>query len=252
MTSPTTLTRQTSASAGTLSRPQTHRPARSRLLAGLGATAITTGMVAILALHVIAPTSGIDWYRRTISEYAYSSLGWVFDTSVVLISAGSLLVLGGLLASRVVAGRSVSAVGLLAWSVALVVIVIFPKHDWSIGPSTHGAIHRIASIVAFSSVPIAAIVAAVRGVRGARGGGRGRTPAFIALFFGTISGALFAGIIGAVVLPLGQPWYRVFPLGLMERGIAGAGIFALLSLAVLALTFRPGGDVRSGRPSVSR
>jgi Protein of unknown function (DUF998) len=161
-------------------------------------------------------------------------------------------VLAGLLASRVISGRSVTAFALLAWSVALIVIVIFPKHDWSVGPSAHGTIHRIASLVAFASVPIAAIVAGIRGLKGARGGGRGGISAFFALFFGTISGVLFAGIIGAVVLPLDQPWYRVFPLGFMERGIAGAGVFALLALAVLALTFKRGGGVRSAQPSVSR
>ena len=202
----------------------------SRWLGGIGALLVLVGTGAILVLHVVGPTSLISWYRRTISEYAYTSLGWVFDTGVVLISAGSLLVTAGLLTAGVVRWTSPAAVALLAWSVGLVVLVLFPKHDWSVGPSAHGQIHRVASLIAFLSVPVAALIIGIRH--------RVRVAGKAAIVFGTASGALLACIVGAFLIgpATRTAWWQVFPLGLMERGIALFAILAVLALAALTRT----------------
>ena len=205
----------------------------SRLLGGIGALLIIAGAGAILVLHVVGPTSLISWYRRTISEYAYTSSGWVFDAGVVLISAGSTLVVAGLLTAGLVRWTSPAVFALLAWAIGLVVLVLFPKHDWSVGPSAHGQIHRVASLIAFLSVPIAALVIGIRHRR--------RTAAKAAIAFGALSGALLACIIGAFLVgpAVRTAWWQVFPLGLMERGIALFAVLAVLSLAALTRSVVP-------------
>ena len=50
-----------------------------------------------------------------------------------------------------------SLLGVL-WAAALLVIVLFPKHNWAVGPSTNGQIHRVASIVAFLCLPVAVML----------------------------------------------------------------------------------------------
>lgn len=196
-----------------------------------GLVVMAAGTLAILVLHVIPPTSATSPWRRTISEYAYSSLGWVFDTGVLAIAVGSLLVAVSLWTTGRLRPVSVGSLGLLAWTVSLVVLVIFPKHDWSVGPSSHGSIHRAASLVAFVSVPIAAV--AISRYRSGRLGAPART----ALITGLVSAGWLSFLIGAFLFgPVtGTPWYRVFPLGLMERGIAVFAVAAVLALGWLAL-----------------
>lgn len=201
------------------------------LLPLAGMAAVLVGTLAVLVLHVVPPTSSTSPYRRTISEYAYSTLGWVFNAGVLAIAAGSLLIAFSLWASRALRPLSVGSLGVVAWGVSLVVLVIFPKHDWSVGPSGHGSIHRVASLVAFFSVPLAAVAIARHRE------GRLRPPAVLVRIFGVVSGCWLGMLIGGFVLgPItGTPWYRVFPLGLMERGMAFFAIAAVLAAGWLAI-----------------
>lgn len=211
----------------------------SRLVPLLGMLVLAAGTLAVLALHVLPPTAATSPWRRTISEYAYSSLGWVFDLGVLAVAAGSLLIAVSMWSTRTLRPGSLGSVALVAWTVSLVVLVIFPKHDWSVGPSSHGSIHRVASLVAFISVPIAAVVIA------RRRSGRLTAPARTALVTGLVSAGWLAFLVGAFLLgPLtGTPWYRAFPLGLMERGIAVFAVAAVFALGWLAL--------RAARPARS-
>ncbi|WP_157970712.1 DUF998 domain-containing protein [Nakamurella deserti] len=208
---------------------RTPRAAAALPVAGL--VVLLAGSLAVLALHVVPPTSATSPWRRTISEYAYSSLGWVFDLGVVAVAAGSLLIAGSLWATRALRPLSPGSIALLAWSVSLVVLVIFPKHDWSVGPSAHGSIHRVASLVAFVSVPLAAVAIARHRQ------GRLKAPARTALVSGIVSAGWLSFLVGAFLLApvTGTPWYRMFPLGLMERGIAVFAVAALVALGWLAL-----------------
>lgn len=233
-----TSTSVTNELSGAGSRPEggvdaPSAPTRSTAVvpAVLGIVILAVGSLAILALHVIPPTSATSPWRRTISEYAYSSLGWVFNAGVLAVAAGSLLITLTLWATRTIRPLSVGSLGLLAWSTSLVVLVIFPKHDWSVGPSSHGSIHRVASLVAFISVPIAAVVIARRRA------GRLTAPARTAMITGLTSAGWLSFLVVAFVLaPItGTPWYRLFPLGLMERGIAVFAVAAVLALGWLAL-----------------
>jgi hypothetical protein len=227
-------------------RTDTGRSRAGIRLAVLGLSAALAGTLTVFTLHLLPATRAISPVRRTISEYAYSSLGWVFSGGVVLVSAGSLLVLAALWAAGTVRRLSVGTIALTTWSVALLVLMIFPKHNWAVGPSTSGSIHRAASLVAFLSVPVAAIAIGITG--------RETVWGRLSISFGAISGVLFSCILGAAFLApfTGTPWYRAFPLGLMERGIAIFAVLAVLSLGALALrTLRLKGRI-SEAPTESR
>ncbi len=200
-------------------------------LAWVGMLTLLTGVLAILVLHVIPPTDAISAYRRTISEYAYTTLGWAFNAGVLAVSAGSVLITVSLWLSRTLRRTSVSGPLMLLWSAALVVLVVFPKHDWSVGPSGHGAIHRMASLVAFVSVPIAVILI------GRHRAGSLRSPGRTAAVSGIIAAGWLSLILGAYLFgPLSRtPWWLVFPLGLVERGVAFFSVAAVLSLGMLSI-----------------
>jgi hypothetical protein len=118
----------------------------------------------------------------------------------------------------------------VSWSVALVVVVAFEKTNWAVGPSVGGTIHRYASLVAFLSVPFAALAL----------GGRWRGDADWGRFATTSRtfGVLALVVLGAIVVRIalrnvpGVPWSQVLPLGLAERGLA---IIEVATVAVFAL-----------------
>ena len=129
------------------------------------------------------------------------------------------------------------ALGVL-WSAALLVVVLFPKHNWAIGPSTNGQIHRVASIVAFLCLPVAVLLLTRRTGPRADRGPRQPLAARAAFWLGVLSLSWFSLIIGALLLtPItGTPWYRAIPLGLVERGLVLTEVTAVFALGVWALT----------------
>ncbi|MGW5054124.1 DUF998 domain-containing protein [Actinokineospora sp. NPDC004072] len=207
-----------------------------RRLPLLGLCSLLAGVVVLLALHVVPPTSRISPVRRTLSEYALGEGKWAFDLAVVLIAVGSALAFTELL--RRGHGRFAVAMGAV-WTASLVVVVVFTKTDWSVGPSLGGTIHRYASVAAFLSLPLA-VLAAAGAVFPAAAGWRWLTRALAAAslaWFGTI-------VVGVVNMALGGvSWWRFVPLGLVERMVAG---FAVAGLAVLVL-----GLLRPARAAVT-
>lgn len=225
---------------GTSTRPPGPAPAhgQARGIAALGVLGIVGTVVLIGALHVIPETARSDPFRRTISEYALSDLGWVFELGVVLLAAGSMAVLAALLIRRMLPVRSAGTVLVTVWSVSLVMLVIFQKHNWAVGPSTEGQVHRVFSLLAFVSLPLA-VLSIVKHHR--RDGGRDLAARF-AQAFGWLSLAWFSVLIGAVVLApfTGTPWYRAIPLGTVERGLALSEVLAVVMLGFWALGRRAG------------
>ena len=226
--------------------PLTTRPRTVQALALAGIAAVSGAALLIGALHLAPQTANISPLRRTISEYALTDAGWAFTLGALALAVGSLAVLAALVLSRAAAGRSAGVLLAAVWSAALVVIVLFPKHNWAIGPSTGGHIHRAASVVAFLCLPLAVILLT-------RGTGRSRPdgpPAARAAFwlaaaslvwFGPLVGAL---LIGPIV---GTPWYQVIPLGLVERGLVTTEVLAVIALGVWALSASR--RTRSRRPA---
>ncbi|MEU4158565.1 DUF998 domain-containing protein [Actinoplanes sp. NPDC026670] len=213
-----------------------------KALAGLGVLAVLASLGLYASLHVLPPSAELDWTRRTISQYALMPDGWVFDAATLLLAAGSAAILAAL--HR--AGRlSRAALTVLAlWVVGLVGVVWFEKHNWQAGPSSSGAVHRVASVVAFLSLPIGALLAA----------GRKTGPARLVAAGGLVSLLCFTPILWAVLAEpwTGERWWRAIPLGTVERLLGLAEVITVLLLAWWAFrTERIPGKIRDHVPVMS-
>jgi len=193
-----------------------------------GLAALTCGAALVLLLQFLPPTDRISPLRRTISEYALSTNKWIFDVAVLLIALGSAVLFAAHVLMRALPVRSATVVLGALWTASLLVIVAFPKTDWSVGPSLGGAVHRYASVVGFVCLPIGLLPAARRIFPGTPGWRRA------ARALAVVSLAWFGLILGAVgyMLAGGGPWWQTIPLGLVERLLALTELLALATLAV--------------------
>ncbi|MEJ2877901.1 MULTISPECIES: DUF998 domain-containing protein [unclassified Saccharothrix] len=209
----------------------TRSPARFVAFGGAFAIVLTVLMVGLLDAHRLATTAiGL---RRTISEYALGPYRWVFDTAVALLVLGSVAILAVLVRRGMTKWSSGGAIAFLAWSAGLALVVVFPKHNWAEGPSASGTIHRVASLVAFLSLPVAAMLLARPWRQDAVWGGHARW----AFRFGLLSALAFTPILYAVLVHalVGTPWWRVLPLGYTERLLVVVEVVTVLVLAVWAI-----------------
>ncbi|MEU7858925.1 DUF998 domain-containing protein [Nonomuraea sp. NPDC049141] len=204
-----------------------HQPARW----GLGAVA--AGAAVIVGLDVTS-LGEIDPLRRTISQHGLGPEGWIFGLGVALLAAGSAAICVSL-ARRRLAGI-VGTLTLTLWSAGLFVAAWFPKQDWSLAPTLSGSFHRAGSFVAFLSLPIAAVVIARSWRRAER-----RGAALTAFAFGLGSVLWVAGMAAMALYGAhnGLPWWRVMPLGLVERVLAVTEVAALIALGVWAAAHTP-------------
>jgi hypothetical membrane protein len=201
---------------------------RFRALPAFGLAIVVFGLLAIGALHVLPPTSAVSPIRRTISEYALHETGWIFNLGVAALALGSFAVFIALTRAGLTRPGSWGAIGLSIWSLGLAGVVYFPKHNWSVGPSISGDIHRVASLAAFIALPIGAIAIAWQWRRHALWSRYAKwtlASAFLALAF-------FSVLLGAVALQpvTGVRWWRAIPLGAVERGLGAAEVMAVLAL----------------------
>lgn len=190
--------------------------------------ALVFGTVLMLALHVLPPTNEISPYRRTISEYALGPSKWVFDLAVLLIALGSALAFVALVLRRLVRPFSGAVVLGALWTLSLLVIVVFTKTDWTVGPSIGGTVHRYASVVGFVALPLAVLLVAHK-VFPDRLGWR-----WAARGFAVVSLAWFGLIVvGVVRMAAGYgPWWLFVPLGLVERAMALSAVAAIATVAL--------------------
>jgi hypothetical protein len=216
------------APARTVPLPAPRPWSRACALAGVGL--VGAGMLAVLALHVLAPE--VEPVRRTLSQYALGPWKPVFDAGVLAVAAGSAAVLVGLLRTGLLVWCSGAAALLAAWSACLVVVVAFEKIDWSVGPTPAGYLHRYASLVAFVCLPAAALALG----RAWRADARWAGFAAWTRWLGAGALAWLAPILlGFVLRPLtGVPWWRFVPLGLFERGLALTEVAAVLVMGLWA------------------
>jgi hypothetical membrane protein len=218
-------------------------------LGGLAATA--AGTLAMGALHLLPPSDRINPIRRTISEYALHETAWLFNVGVLSLALGSLAILLALADAKLVRPVSLGGAGLVVWSVGLAAVVYFPKHNWTVGPSASGDIHRLASLAAFIGLPVAAIAIAWAWRRDERW----RKCALWTLTCAVAALLLFGVILGAFVLqPItGVRWWRAIPLGAVERGLGTAEVAAVFALGWWAyLAQRTRGRQRDGSVGNSR
>lgn len=210
-------------------------PSRTALA---GVVALALGVVLMLVLHVIPPTDEISPVRRTLSQYALTSNKWLFDVAVLLVALGSALAFAAAVAARRLAFYAGPVVLGVLWIASLLVVVVFTKTDWTVGPSIGGVIHRYASAVGFVALPLAVIIMARRVLPD--------QPAWrlAARGFGVVSLAWFGLIVvGVIRMAAGYgPWWLFVPLGLTERVIALTAVAAILTLA-LGLARKPRDEV---------
>ncbi|HEX6683040.1 MAG TPA: DUF998 domain-containing protein [Candidatus Limnocylindrales bacterium] len=208
-----------------------------RPLALFGLAGAVCGPLAVGLLHVMPPTDRINPVRRTISEYALHETGWLFNAGVLGLAIGSFAVVVALALAGVIRLNSLGGLALLLWCAGLAAVVYFPKHNWSVGPSTHGTVHRIASLVAFVSLPLGALLIAWAWRRHEAW----RRRALWTAGFAVLALAFFGVIAGAFALQpfTGVSWWRAIPLGAVERALATAEICVVLSLGWWASTSDP-------------
>lgn len=205
--------------------PSPDRAARVLALAGMAGA--TLAVLLVGGLHLVAPE--VNPVRRTISEYALGPYKLVFDAGVLALAAGSAAALLGAVRTGLVAARSSAAVALTLWPVGLCLVVAFEKINWSLGPTPSGYVHRYASIVAFLALPVGLIALGRRWRRTPAG----RRFAVFSTGLGVLAVGWFSPFVaGLLARPLtGVPWYRVVPIGFVERGLA---LTETLAVAVLA------------------
>ena len=200
----------------------------SNKVAVAAVVALVAGATLVLLLQVIPPTNEISALDTTLSEYGTGTNKWIFNLALILLATGSVAGLAVLLRQ----GRlPVPAAALGAvWSVGLLVILAFAKHDWRIDPTMDaaGMAHRAASIVAFVCLPLAVLASARRAFPYAPR--RRLTARLLAM----ASFGWLAVIVSAIVVAIhtGHDWWLSTPYGLEERGLA---LTELLALAVLIL-----------------
>jgi hypothetical protein len=204
--------------------PSGHGP----VLPALGLAGMISGAALVLLLQLVPPTDRIDPIRRTISEYALSTNKWIFDIAVVLVALGSAAAFATPIHRRLLSAGSPASVLCALWTVSLLVIVAFPKHNWTLGPSTGGTVHRIASIVGFVCLPLA-VLSAARPVHAGAPGWR-RLAQVLAVISLLWFGVILTGV--GVMLAGGGPWWQFVPLGLVERLMALNELLAVAALTV--------------------
>jgi hypothetical protein len=198
-----------------------------RALGWIGVVGAAAAMVVVLTLDATVggqPSRRGELRAATISEYVYTSGSWAFVAAVLMLAGGSAALLYGLVRAGRIQPGSAGSLLLALWVVGLVAVVAFPKHNFVAGPSVSGTVHRYATLIAFIALPLAVLVIA----RGRAGAARAaRWLAVIGIGWLTV---LFGAIVVGIVT--GQRWWTLIPLGLVERGIAGFEVAALIALGV--------------------
>ena len=209
----------------------TPTPARFLARAGAAAVVLTVALVGGLDLYRLGDST--RHLRRTISEYALGPQRWVFDTGVLLLVLGSVAILAVLVRHGMAKWHSVGALAFTAWSVGLTLVVIFPKNDWAIGPSLSGSIHRFGSLLAFIALPIAATLLARPWRQDPTWGAHARWT----FRLGVLSALAFTPILYAIAVNavVGTSWWRVIPLGYVERLLVLTEVVAVLVAGAWAI-----------------
>ncbi|GAB2849708.1 DUF998 domain-containing protein [Lentzea nigeriaca] len=194
---------------------------------GCFAVVVTVAMVGLLDLTV-GPL------HRTISEYALGDYRPVFDVAVLLLAAGSIAILASLVHKGLARWRSGGSIALILWSVGLSLVVAFPKTNWAMGTNQlSGSIHRFGSMIAFVSLPVAVILLARPWLKDRVWGRHAK----FTLGSGVASIVAFMPILYAIVLGAASDvrWWRVFPLGYIERILLIAEVGAVLVVGLWAI-----------------
>lgn len=195
-----------------------------------------TTAVAVLAAALLA---GLDLLLglppgvgSTISAYVFTDGEWAFQLAIAALIIGCAALVAGVIRARLATAQSFGTVLLLIAGISLVVLLVFPKTDWSQGDSWHGQLHRLASLVAFIGAPLGIITLAARRRAGESAAATALRRA--ALTLAVVALLWLAPLVFAAARMVfdGPPWWHAVPLGLMERGIVFSEIAATAAMGL--------------------
>lgn len=222
------MTATDSTTGQALAAPEAMGPV-DRVTAAIGLLGV---LIAALLCGWLDLVEGGDARGTTISGYVFTH-PVTFTTAVLALIIGSIAVLAGLIRRGMTTMGHPGAWLMVLWTIGMTVVAIFPKHDWSVGPSFNGHLHRVGSLVAFVALPLAVILL----TRGAVRRGMGLL-AHAALGLALASCA-YLGYLALTIYAAGQDgvaWWRAVPLGLSERVLLLLEVGALAMLALGLLT----------------
>jgi Protein of unknown function (DUF998) len=190
-----------------------------RLLAGSGAAAAFACLALVGSLQVTTP--GTDVLHSMISDLVFGPHPWLFDLAVLLLIAGALAVRAALARAGLLIG---SGRLLAVFAAAMTAIVAFPTCHCQVQVTASGVVHAAASLVAFTSLPLAGLRLAAR-----HGVSRQR----IATWAKHVARACLCSLAptGLAVVPIVLAEPVSFPFGLIQRA---TGLLAVALLLLLA------------------
>ncbi len=227
-------------------------PARpsGRAVAAGGFLAVVLTIVLVAGLDAGTAMTAPAGLRRTISEYGLGPQAWVFTAAVALLAAGSIAALVTFVRHGLLKPVSGASIALTLWTLGMVVIAIFPKQDHSLPASVSGQIHRLASLVAFLSLPVAAFLLAKAMSRKQEWTAHvRRTRVLGALSVIMFSPLVYSIVVGAITE---TAWWRVLPIGYVERGLLLAEVLTVLVIGHWSMAVSKKdllGQIDSGRPA---
>ncbi len=207
------------------------RPGRT--LAAGGVLAVVLTIVLVAGLDTGTALTEPDELRRTISEYGLGPQAWVFTAAVLLLAAGSIAALVTFIRHRLLKPFSGASIALTLWTLGMVVIAIFPKQDHSLPASMSGQVHRMASLLAFLSLPVAAFLLAKAASHQEEWAAFGRRTRIL----GAVSVVMFSPLVYSIIVGAvtGTAWWRVLPIGYVERGLLLAEVLTVLVIGTWSL-----------------
>jgi hypothetical protein len=220
--------------AGVTTAELTKPAAPARVVAVGGALAVLMTIVMIGSLDVRRVLASVDLSRSTISAYGLGPNGWIFEVAVSLLAGGSLAILAVLVHRGITRWFSGGAIALSLWSLGLAMVVAFPKQDWSMPETASGGIHRVGSLIAFVSLPVAALLLARPWLKHAAWAPHARRT----FGFGVLSVFAFSPLLYALLSHAfvgGTAWWRLIPLGYVERVLVITEVLAVLAAGLWAI-----------------
>ncbi|WP_300010702.1 DUF998 domain-containing protein [Pseudonocardia sp.] len=214
-------------------------PARAGESAVLGA--VIVALVPMGVLHVVGSTV-VDPLNSPISDYVAVPGGYTLvGLSTLALAVAGLVLAAAISAARLPGARTVGGL-LTAWSVALLVVAVFPTNHPGTPLDVAAWVHRVGGALVFALLPITLAVVAARARTAEHW-----APAASGLRWG----ALLSGG-GAVVFMVGQlpAGFGVAPilpaLGLTQRVLFATAMVLLLLLARAARVAADRGAIAAG------
>lgn len=168
----------------------------------------------------------------TISAYVFTDGEWAFQLAIAALIIGCATLVAGVVLAGLATPRSLGSTLLVIAGIALVVLLVFPKTDWSQGDSWHGQLHRLASLVAFIGAPVGIIALAARRRAGEPAAATALRRTALTLAVASLLWLAPLVFAAAQMVFGGPPWWHALPLGLMERGIVFSAIAATAAIGL--------------------